>query len=113
MKKKVKKNSNLLKLVSVVMLILVLVFIINILNKDKYAIKIKQVDEYSPDVEVIVLKNNKEYKEYKYIKYDDKGKNIILCRSNNAVVNKYELDEDYYVIVLNDDKEVKAKLEKE
>ena len=109
--KKKEKQKNIIFLASILVLIVFFVFIIIILNKKgSYEIKTKEIDDYSPDIELIVLKKGKEFKDYKYIKYKDGDS--ILCYSTNPHINKYEL-EDELVIVTEDDKEVIAKVLKE
>ena len=102
-----KKRMIVLIIISFLLLGLVL---FKLIKSDKYEIKIKSIDEYSPDVELIVMKNGKEFTDYNYIKY--KKDDVIICYSKNPVANKYEL-EDELIIVLNNDKEVEAKVVKE
>ena len=110
-KKKEQKNKNIIILAIILVLLVFFAFIFIFFNKkDKYEIKTKAIDEYSPDMELIVLNNGNEIKDYKYIKY--KNGDVILCYSTNPHVNKYEL-EDELVIVMKDDKEVIAKVLKE
>lgn len=74
-------------------------------QKKVYVVKINKIDEYTPDVKLIVLLNDKEFNDYKYIKYNDEN-NIILCYSSNPTVNKYEIeDEKEVIIVFNNGKE--------
>ena len=103
-----------------ILIILIIVILIGglltylfIKNNDSgtYEIQVELVDDRSPDRILKVLKDGKEYNNFKYIKY--KSNNIILCYQKNPTVNMFELTEDELVIVLNDDKEVFAKIRKE
>lgn len=94
---------------SIIIVLLITAYLI-FFQKKEYVVKIKKVDEYTPDIKLIVLLNEKEFSDYKYIKYNDEN-NVILCNSSNPTVNKYELEkEDKVVIVLNNDKEVIAEV---
>ncbi len=73
-----------------------------------YEIQVELVDDRSPDRTLKVIKNGKEVKDYKHIKYKDNG--AILCYQKNPTVNVFELDKDELIIVLANDKEVVAKL---
>ena len=86
MKKKIK--IPIIVLIAILILAIILIMIIPKGN-DNFEIKIEMIDTYSPDRNIIVLKNGKEFNDYKHIKY--KEKDIILCYSNNPVVNMYEL----------------------
>ena len=101
-----------MKKIVFLLLIIVLIIIAYLIlfPKKVYVVKIKNVDDYTPDIKLSVLLNEKEFSDYKYIKYDDEN-NVILCYSSNPTVNKYELEkEDKVVIVLNNDKEVIAEV---
>ncbi len=102
-------------LISIPILILIIVGLFIILKKDDYSgdyqIKVEVFDSRTPDRKLIVLRNEKETKEYKYIKYND-GKNTILCYQENPTANMYEIN-DELIVVLPNDKEVIAKVIKE
>ena len=103
------------KIVIIALALLILVggvyFIIKASHVPVYEIKVELVDEKSPDRILVVLKDGKEFKDYKYIKYRSDG--VVLCNSNSPVVNQYDIDDTIFVIVLDDDKEVEAKVVKE
>ena len=96
---------------SVFIVILFSIVVILLVTKEKvFTIKIKEIDEYSPDIQIIVLANNKEYTDYKYIKYND-NTNTILCYAKTPVINKFELeDANDLIIVLNNGEEKIAKI---
>ena len=87
-------------------------FVKNNESSGTYEIHVQLVDDKSPDRILKVLKNGKEFNNYKYIKYND-DKNIILCYQKNPAVNMFELNKEELVIVLNNDKEVIAKVIRE
>ena len=63
-------------------------------------------------LEIIVYANDKEFNDYKYIRYNDDNKTVI-CNSKNAVINKFELkDEKNVIIVLKDGEEKIAEVVK-
>jgi len=96
-------------IITVLILLSIIAIGFLVFNKsDNYEIRVDKVDDRSPDRKLIVLKNGKEFKDYKHIKYDNK-KEIILCYQKNPTVNVFEL-EDKLVIVLSNDKEVLAKV---
>ena len=101
------------KIVIIALALLILVggvyFIIKASHVPVYEIKVELVDEKSPDRILVVLKDGKEFKDYKYIKYTD---GVILCQQKNPTVNVFEI-EDELIIVLTDDSEVTANLVKE
>jgi len=103
------KKKNVI-IIIVVLLIIILSGVIYFLARDKYSgtyeIKVELVDDKSPDRVLVVLRNGKETKEYKYIKYVD---GVILCEQKNSTVNMFEI-EDELIIVLPNDSEVKAKV---
>ena len=72
-----------------------------------YEIRVDLVDDKSPDRTLVVLKDGKETKDYKYIRYSD---GVILCYQKNSTVNMYEIDSDELIVVLLDDTEVNAKI---
>ena len=77
-----------------------------------YTIKLKLIDEKSPDREVVVYRNNKETSNYKYIKY--KEKDIILCYQKNAVINQFDVEGiEELIVVLPNKSEVISKILKE
>ncbi len=95
---------------ALLIIVLIIIAYLILFPKKVYVVKIKNVDDYTPDIKLSVLLNEKEFSDYKYIKYDDEN-NVILCYSSNPTVNKYELEkEDKVVIVLNNDKEVIAEV---
>lgn len=93
----------------IIILFVILFSLFVILKKKEYSIKIIAIDDYSTDVNVIVLENGKEFHNYNYIKYND-GSNTILCYEKNSVVNKFEIDSDSWIIVLKNGKEKEAKI---
>ena len=96
-------------LVLIIIILLITAYFL-LFSKKEYVVKISKIDEYTPDVKINVLLNDKEFNDYKYIKYNDKN-NIILCYSSNPTVNKYEIGkENKVVIVLNNDYEVIAEV---
>ena len=97
-------------IISVIVLLIVGVVLYLIFNdKQKiYTIKSELVDEYSTDLKIIVLLNDKEFLDYKYLKDDN---NTILCYSKNPTVNKYEIEGlKNIIIVLNDESEIIAEV---
>ena len=102
-------------LIIIPILVLIIIILIVVLKKDDYSgnyqIKVIVFDEKTPDRKLVVLRNEKETDEYKYIKYKD-DKKIILCYQKNPTVNKFDI-EDELIIVLPNDKEVVAKVIKE
>ena len=78
-----------------------------------YKIKVNLIDDRSPDRLLVVYRNGKETTDYKYLRYKD-NKEVVLCYSETPAVNQFEIkDIDELVIVLPNDKEVVAKIEKE
>ena len=101
-------------LIIVILIILIALILFLFFNREKvYTVKIKSVDEYSPDIQLIVLRNGREYSDYKYIKYNN-STDTILCYSKTPVINKYELkDSDKnLIIVLQNGKEISAEVVK-
>ena len=78
-----------------------------------YEINIEKIDDLSPDVHLIVKRNVKATKKYKYIMYDNGEKKAILCYSENPTVNKFSLDLENLVIILPNDEQKIAKVVKE
>lgn len=78
-----------------------------------YIIYAEKIDDLSPDRHLVVRKNGKETKKYKHIIYDNGTKRAILCYKSNPTANIFSLDIDELIIVLQNDKEVVAKLVKE
>ena len=98
-------------IIGIVIAIIVFGVILVISQKKTYTIRYELIDDYTTDIRIIVLQNNKEFTDYKYIKYNDNS-NIILCNSSNSIVNKFEVkDIRDLIIVLDDNKEVIAKTE--
>ena len=105
-----KKKASILVIVFIIIGLL-LFFLLR--EKEKvYTIKTRAVDQYSTDIEIIVYANDKEFNDYKYIRYNDDNKTVI-CNSKNAVINKFELkDEKNVIIVLKDGEEKIAEVVK-
>ena len=103
------KNNKIILIIIVSIVIVSIITIIMIPTNENYKIKIKKVDDYSPDRTIVVLKNDKEFNDYKYIKYKDDDKDIILCYSENPTVNVFDLNDDDFIIVLEDKKEIVIK----
>ena len=78
-----------------------------------YEIYIETIDDRSPDRHLIVKKDGKETKKYKYIKYDNGEQKAILCSSENATTNVFNLTMDELIVVLPNDEEIIAKIIKE
>ncbi len=112
-------NKIIMKKIIIVIVILILIVIgYFILRKSDnydgiYEIYVEKIDDLSPDRHLIIKKDGKETKNYKSIKYSNDGKEAILCYASNPVTNKYNLDIDELIIILPNDKEIKAKVIKE
>ena len=97
-----KKNIILIAVIILVTIICILIF-----QKKEYKIKIELIDEYTVDLRLKVLLNDKEFNDYQYIKYNDDS-NTIICYSNNPVVNKYEIENinKLIIVLTNGDEKV-------
>ena len=102
-----------------IILIIILIFLViigfifyrNSNNYDGiYEIYIEKIDDLSPDRYLIVKKDGKETKKYKYIKYSNGEKTAILCYSENPTTNIFNLNVEELTVVLPNDKEIIAKL---
>ena len=99
------------KIIIIIPIVLLIIGLGLILYKNstpsKYEIRVDLVDDKSPDRTLVVLKNGKENKDYRYIKYSD---GVILCYQKNPTVNVFEIDSDELIIVSSNDSEVIAKI---
>ena len=112
------KISTMKKLVIIVIIIsLLIIGFLIYRNSDNYdgiyEIYVEKIDDRSPDRHLIVKKDGKETKKYKFIKYNNGEKNAILCSSDNATTNVFNLTMDELIIILPNDEEIVAKLIKE
>lgn len=93
--------------------ILLGIFVFNLYksnNQANYVVKVKTIDDqYSPDRFLEVYNNNKQVK-FKEIQLLN---NITLCTYENNAVYYGELDDIKEVIIVFENKRVKAKLDKE
>ena len=97
--------KKILKWIILIIVILILLFIC--FNKSTYTIKANKVDSYSPDIILEVYKDNKKI-EYEEIQYLD---GILLCEGNNKTVAYTDIiDEKDLIVILKNNKKVKAKI---
>lgn len=88
--------------------ILLLIFIC--LNNKEYTIKVNIIDLYSPDRILEVYKGDKKTG-FKEIKYKN---NITLCYESNPTVAYIDLiGEEELIVILENDKKVKAKIKED
>lgn len=87
--------------------IVILILTVILFNRSTYTIKVNLVDSYSPDRILEVYKNNKKI-DYNEIQYKD---GTILCKGDNKTVAYIDLiDEKTLIVILKNDKKVKAKI---
>ena len=105
------KKKIIIALVILIIGILGFIYYYNATSIDgEYTIKVKEIDDKSPDRELIVLRNNRVTKKYKYIKYVD-DPDVILCKVENPTINKHEIiDIDELVVVFPNNEEKIAKI---
>lgn len=96
-----------MKKIIVAIIAVLIISLILYLNAGTYTVKVKTVDSYSPDRTLEVYKNNKKI-EYKEIQYED---GTTLCYSKNPTVAHTDLiDEEKLLVILKNNKKVKAKI---
>ena len=99
------------KMILVIVPITVIVLLIFIyFNNKEYTIKVNIIDLYSPDRILEVYKGDKKI-DFKEIKY---GNNITLCYESNPTVAYIDLiGEEEFIVVLENDKKIKAKIKED
>lgn len=75
----------------------------------EYSLHVNIVDDHSPDRVLSLYKNDKEIK-FKEIRYTD---GVVLCKYENPVIAVFDLEEDYLVVVLENDEKVEFGLKKD
>lgn len=76
-------------------------------SNNNYEIQINKIDDFSPDRELIVLKDGKPT-EYELIKYTSE---VVLCYSKNPTVSFTDIEGvEEVIVVLKNKKEIKVKL---
>ncbi len=108
------KPNKILKIIFLIFLTFISIFFLIKLyssnNQTNYIVRIKKVDdEYSTDRLLEVYNNDKKVK-YKEIQLLN---NMVLCTYDNNAVYYGELEDIQEVIIVFENKNVKAKLEKE
>lgn len=99
-----------ISIVCITLFLVILGIFIIIFYKNKsadYYVVTKKIDEYSPDRIVEVYKG-KEKINFKYLKYED---GTIICKESQPTISYVDLlDVDEVIVVLRNDKLVKAKI---
>ena len=92
---------------SLVILLLSIIIIFNIVKKDNYFIKASAIDKNSPDVILMVYRNDNQI-EVKAIYYTN---GVLLCNGDNLTTNKFNIkNNDQMKVVLKNNKEVMVKV---
>ncbi len=103
-------KKNILIIIGIIIVAITGLLII-FLNRTTYYIKVNKVDDYSPDRILEVYNNKNEKVEVKRIEYLD---GTLLCNGYNMAVHFGDIErENEFIIILNDNSNVKAKIIKE
>lgn len=101
-----KKYKNWVIIFAVIFLIILILVLVG--RKDTYKIKIEYIDNFSPDRELIVYKNNKKIN-FQELHYTD---GTYLCSGANPTVSYSEIDGITELIIkIDEKKQFVAKLE--